>query len=258
VPWRHARQNAGRMSTLSAGTAQTKRVVILHGTGGGASKPAAPGCDDKYLKISAVATVKMKISSNVVKMSEVLPLALLNLRGKIATAKNLHPERLGTLRARYCSVMRQVREEKDLSIEELSALSGSSKNFLEAAESVNLEMTDDDLKTLHEVYWELATGEDNPGDFKRLANQRLATPTPEIGSEMREIRQRKELSINELSTLSGLPADILERAESGTVEMIDEVSKKVKKVYWSLSALEATPAEYRRLLAEMGMKANGD
>jgi hypothetical protein len=40
--------------------------------------------------------------------------------------------------------------------------------------------------------------------------------------------------------------------------MIDEVSKKVKKVYWSLSALEATPAEYRRLLAEMGMKANGD
>ena len=89
-------------------------------------------------------------------MTEALPLALLDLRAKIATAKNLHPERLGTLYTRYCSVMKQIREEKDLSIEELSALSGLSENFLEAAESANLEMTDDDLKTLLGVYWELA------------------------------------------------------------------------------------------------------
>ena len=146
---------------------------------------------------------KMNNLNDVVKMSEALPLALLDLRAKIATAKNLHPERLGTLYPRYCSVMKQIREEKDLSIEELSALSGSSEDFLKAAESVNLEMTDDDLKALHDVYWELATGEDNPGDFKRLANQRLATPYPEIGSTMREIREQKELSIKELSTLSG-------------------------------------------------------
>jgi hypothetical protein len=37
-------------------------------------------------------------------------------------------------------------------------------------------MTDDNLKVLHDVYWELAIGEDNPGDFRRLASQRLATP----------------------------------------------------------------------------------
>jgi ribosome-binding protein aMBF1 (putative translation factor) len=192
----------------------------------------------------------MNNGNDVVKLSEVLPLALLDLRAKIATAKNLHPERLGTLHARYCSVMKQLREEKDLSFEELSALSGSSENFLEAAESLNLEMTDDDFKALHEVYWELATGEDNPGNFKRLANQRLATPYPEVGSMMREIREQRELSIKELSTISGLPEDILEAAEAGT-EMTDEDSREVQRVYWSLSALEASPGDYRRLLAAM-------
>src|ERR1700674_1761133 len=136
----------------------------------------------------------MNISNDVVKMAEALPLALLDLRAKIATAQTRHPERLGNLYTRYCSVMKQIREEKGLSFVELSALSGLSKNFLQAAESVNLEMTDDDFKALHDVYWELATGEDNPGDFKRLANQRLATPYPENGSEMREIREQKQLS----------------------------------------------------------------
>ena len=113
-------------------------------------------------------------------MAEVLPLALLDLRAKIATAQTRHPERLGTLRARYCSVMKQIREEQNLTIAELSALSGLSENFLQAAESATLELTDDDLKALHDVYWELAVGEDNPGDFKRLADQRLATPYPEL------------------------------------------------------------------------------
>jgi hypothetical protein len=68
-------------------------------------------------------------------------------------------------------------------------------------------MTDDDVKALFGVYWELATGENHPGDFKRLASERVSTPYPEIGSEMREIREQKELSINELSTLSGIPAE---------------------------------------------------
>ncbi len=208
--------------------------------------------------MDAARGVKMKIANDVVKMTEALPLALLNLRAKIATAKNLHPERLGTLYARYCSVLTQLREDKGISIKELSALSGLSEDFLEAAESLNLEMTDDGFKALHEVYWELATGEDSPGDFKRLANERLATPYPEPGSAMREIREQKQLSIQQLSSLSGLAEDILEAAEAGTVEMTDEDSREVKRVYWSLSALEASPGDYRRLLAEMAMKANED
>jgi ribosome-binding protein aMBF1 (putative translation factor) len=93
----------------------------------------------------------MNMHNDVITMSEALPLASLDLRAKIATSQTRHPERLVTLYTRYCSVMKQIREEKDLSLEELSALSGSSEDFLEAAESVNLEMTDDDLKTLHEV-----------------------------------------------------------------------------------------------------------
>ena len=206
--------------------------------------------------MDAARVVKMKIANDIVKMTEALPLALLNLRAKIATAKNFHPERLGTLYARFCFVLTQLREDKGISIKELSALSGLSEDFLEAAESLNLEMTDDELKALHEVYWELATGEDNPGDFKRLANERLATPYPEIGSTMREIRERKELSIKELSNLSGVPENILEKAESGKLEMTGEGLKFVQEVYWSLSAVEASTADYRRLLAEMGMKAN--
>ena len=200
----------------------------------------------------------MNMRNNVVKMTEVLPLALLDLRAKIATAQTRHPERLGTLYTQYCSVMRQIRKEKDLSIEELSALSGSSEDFLEAAESGTVEMTDDDLKTLHEVYWELATGEGNPGDFKRLANERLATPYPENGSEMRATREQKQISIKELSTISGLPESVLNAAEAGTVDMTDEDSREVRKAYWALSAVESTPADYRRLLADIAMKANGD
>jgi hypothetical protein len=99
---------------------------------------------------------KMNNLNDVVKMSEALPLALLELRAKIATAKDLHPERLVALYPRYCSVMKQIREEQYLSIEELSALSGLSENFLEAAELGTVELTADNLKALQSVYWELA------------------------------------------------------------------------------------------------------
>jgi hypothetical protein len=137
--------------------------------------------------------VRMNMRNDVVEMTEALPLALLNLRAKIATAKDLHPERLGTLHARYCCVMKLIRAEKDLPVEELSALSGLSENFLQAAELANLNMTDDDIKALQGVYWELAIGEDNPGDFKRLANERLATPYPEVGSRCAKSVNRRSL-----------------------------------------------------------------
>jgi len=40
--------------------------------------------------------------------------------------------------------------------------------------------------------------------------------------------------------------------------MTGEDLKDVQEAYWALSALEATPGDYRRLLAEMAMKANED
>jgi transcriptional regulator with XRE-family HTH domain len=201
---------------------------------------------------------KMKISNDVVKISDVPPLAFLDLAGKIATAKNLHPERLGELYTRFCSVLKQIREEKDLTVAEVSALSGSAEEFLEAAESQNLEMTDDNLKSVQDVYWALAIGEENPGDNKRLADQRLATPHPDFGSPMREIREQKEISIEELSRISGVPEEILKRAESGTIELTDEGSREVQRAYWTLAALEATPDDYRRLLADIAVEANAD
>jgi cytoskeletal protein RodZ len=59
----------------------------------------------------------------------------------------------------------------------------------------------------------------------------------DFGFSMTQIREEKQISIKELSTIAGLPRSVLEAAESGTVEMTDEVSKEVKRVYWSLSAL---------------------
>jgi hypothetical protein len=49
---------------------------------------------------------KMNNLNDVVKISETLPLALLDLRAKIVTAKSRHPEDLGKLYTRYCSVMK--------------------------------------------------------------------------------------------------------------------------------------------------------
>jgi hypothetical protein len=102
------------------------------------------------------------------------------------------------------------------------------------------------------------TDQASDADYKRIVDQRLSKPYPNFGFAMTEIREEKQISIKELSTISGLPEAVLEAAEAGTVKMTDEVSKEVQRVYWSLSALQATSADYRRLLAEMPMKANED
>jgi transcriptional regulator with XRE-family HTH domain len=75
---------------------------------------------------------------------------------------------------------------------------------------------------------------------------------------MREIREQKELSIKELSNLSGVPENILEAAESDKLAMIGDDLEDVQRIYWSLSAFEATPDDYRRLLAAMATQASGD
>ena len=106
--------------------------------------------------------------------------------------------------------------------------------------------------------WTLETDQASAADYQRIVDQRLSKPYPNFGSAMTQIREEKQISVGELSRISGLPADVLRAAEAGTVELTDEVSKEVKRVYWSLSALEASPADYRRLLADIAMKANGD
>jgi hypothetical protein len=46
-------------------------------------------------------------------------------------------------------------------------------------------------------------------------------------------------------------------AEAGKVGITDEDSKEVQRVYWSLSALEASPADYRLLIADIATKDGG-
>jgi hypothetical protein len=104
--------------------------------------------------------------------------------------------------------------------------------------------------------WTLETDQASAADYQRIVDQRLSKPYPNFGSAMTQIREEKQISVGELSRISGLPADVLRAAEAGTVELTDEVSKEVKRVYWSLSALEASAADYRRLLADISKKAS--
>jgi transcriptional regulator with XRE-family HTH domain len=191
------------------------------------------------------------------KIARILPLAFADTLRRICAERN-DPERLSKLYLRFGSILKRIREKRGLTIEGLSVLSGVREDTLEEAESGRFEMADREFNDLRNVYWTLETDQASAADYKRIVDQRLSKPHPENGSEMREIREQKELSIKELSSLSGIPEKILTEAELGTVEMTDEVSKEVKKVYWSLSALEATPDDYRRLLAEMAIKASGD
>ena len=104
----------------------------------------------------------------------------------------------------------------------------------------------------------METDQASAADYQRIVDQRLSKPYPNFGSAMTQIREEKQISVGELSRVSGLPADVLRAAEAGIVELTDEVSKEVKRVYWSLSALEASAADYRRLLADISKKASGD
>jgi len=159
---------------------------------------------------------------------------------------------------RFGSILKRIREKRRLTIQGLSVLSGVSEDLLEAAESGRFQITDPEMKDLRDVYWTLETDRASDADYKRIVDQRLSKPYPNFGSSMTEIREEKQVSLEELSTISGLPEAVLEAAESGTVEMTDEESRDVQKVYWALSALGASPADYRRLLADIAMKANGD
>jgi hypothetical protein len=144
-------------------------------------------------------------------------------------AERNDPEHLSTLYFRLAA--KRIREKRGLTIQGLSVLSGVPEELLEGAESGQFQITDPEMKDLRDVYWTLETDQASAADYKRIVDQRLSKPYPDFGSPMTQIRNEKQISIGELSCTSGLPADFLEGAESGTVEMTDEVSKEVKRVY---------------------------
>jgi len=191
------------------------------------------------------------------KIAKILPLAFADTLRRICAERN-DPEHLSTLYLRFGSILKQIREKRGLTIQGLCVLSGVREDTLEAAESGRFEMTDEEAKDLRNVYWTLETDQASAADYKRIVDQRLSKPYPNFGSSMTQIREEKQVSVEELSRISGMPEDILRAAESGTVEMTDGDSRDVQRVYWSLSALEGTPADYRRLLAAMATQASGD
>ncbi len=190
-------------------------------------------------------------------IAKILPLAFADTLRRIRAERN-DPEHLSTLHLRFGSILKQIREKRGFTIEGLSVLSGVPEELLERAESGRFQITDPEMKDLRDVYWTLETDQASDADYKRIVDQRLSKPYPNFGSSMTQIRNEKQISIGELSLISGLPEAVLEAAESGTLAMEDEDPKKVQKVYWALAALEASPRDYRRLFAEMGMKANED
>ena len=192
------------------------------------------------------------------KIAKILPLAFADTLRQIRSAERNDPERLSRLYLRFSSILKQIRVKKGLTIQGLSVLSGVPEELLEAAESGRFEMTDKEFNDLRDVYWTLETDQASDADYKRIVDQRLSKPYPNFGSSITQIREEKQVSLGELASISGLPEAVLEAAEAGTVEMTDEVSKELKRVYWSLSALKASPADYRRLCAGMGIKANED
>src|SRR5271165_495546 len=192
------------------------------------------------------------------KIAKILPLAFADTLRQIRSAERNEPERLSKLYLRFGWILRRIREKRGLTTQGLSVLSGVREDTLEEAESGRFEMTDKEFNDLRDVYWTLETDQASDADYKRIVDQRLIKPYPNFGSSMTQIREQKQISIKELSTISGIPADILEAAEAGSVEMTDEDSRDVQRVYWSLAALEASPADYRRLLADIAMKTNGD
>ena len=192
------------------------------------------------------------------KIAKILPLAFADTLRQIQCAERNDPERLSKLYLRFGSILKQIRERKQLTIQGLSVLSGVREDTLEEAESGRFEMTDKEFNDLRDVYWTLETDQASAADYKRIVDQRLSKPYPDFGSPMTQIRNEKQISIGELSTLSGIPEDILAGAESGKLEMTGEDLEAVQRVYWALSALEATPSDYRRLFADISMKARGD
>ncbi len=189
------------------------------------------------------------------KIAKILPLAFADTLSQVRSAERNDPERLSKLYLRFGSILRQIRKKRGLTIQGLSVLSGVREDTLGEAESGRFEMTDKEFNDLRDVYWTLLTDQASDADYRRIVDQRLSKPYPNFGSPMTQIREEKQISVGELSRISGLPEDILERAESGKLELTAEYLEAVQRVYWALSALEASPADYRGLLAAMATQA---
>ena len=86
------------------------------------------------------------------KIAKILPLAFADTLRRICAERN-EPERLSALYLRFGSILKRIREKRDLTIQGLSVLSGVREDTLEASESGRFEMTDKEFNDLRDVYF---------------------------------------------------------------------------------------------------------
>jgi ribosome-binding protein aMBF1 (putative translation factor) len=103
-------------------------------------------------------------------IAKILPLAFADTLRQIRSAERKDPERLSKLYLRFGSILKRIREKRELTIEGLSVLSGVPEELLEAAESGRFEIADEEVKDLRNVYWTLATDQASAADYKRIVD----------------------------------------------------------------------------------------
>jgi hypothetical protein len=102
------------------------------------------------------------------KIAKILPLAFADTLRQIQSAERNEPERLSRLYLRFGSILKRIREKRELTIQGLSVLSGVPEELLEASESGRFEMTDKEFNDLRDVYWTLETDQASDADYKRM------------------------------------------------------------------------------------------
>ena len=82
------------------------------------------------------------------KIAKILALAFAETLRQIRSAERNDPEHLSTLHLRFGSILKQIREKRELTIQGLSVLSGVREHTPEEAESGRFEMTDKEFNDL--------------------------------------------------------------------------------------------------------------
>ena len=78
--------------------------------------------------------------------------------------------------------------------------------------------------------------------------EHLSTLYLRFGSILKQIREKRGLTIQRLSVLSGVAEELLEGAESGRFQITDPEMKDLRDVYWTLETDQASAADYKRIV----------
>ena len=78
--------------------------------------------------------------------------------------------------------------------------------------------------------------------------EHLSTLYLRFGSILKQIREKRGLTIQGLSGLSGVAEELLEGAESGRFQITDPEMKDLRDVYWTLARIQASDAYHKGIV----------